>query len=106
MVNSRPVAYLFVGQGWANILFTGVSNMDGLKKWAVNAIFPAYEFTASAKSISDENLTKVIIELRKTDLTNLTSSMIVHRLAVKKGLFNSVQSIVDSATKSTAKKTQ
>ncbi|KAE8447503.1 hypothetical protein EG329_010633 [Mollisiaceae sp. DMI_Dod_QoI] len=91
-------------KGGTNILFTGVANMEGLKSWAGNATFPAHDFTAGAQSINDPNFDQVVTQLRKTDPKTLTSDMVVHRLAVKKGMFGSIQSKVDSTANSTAKK--
>ena len=46
----------------------------------------------------------VVTKLRKTDSKALTSDMAVHRFAVKKGMFGTVQSTADSAANSAAKK--
>jgi len=91
-------------KGGTSVLFTGVSNLEGLKKWAGDATFPAHDFTAGAQSINDVNIDKVVAELRKADSKALTSNMVVHRFGVKKGLFGTIQSTVDSAAKSAAKK--
>ena len=87
-----------------NVLFVGVSNLEGLKLWAGTATFPAYDFTSGAQSVNDENVDNVVNKLRKTDSKALTSSMVVHRFTVKKGMFGTVQSTVDSAANSAAKK--
>lgn len=93
-----------LAKGGTNILFAGVSNLEGLKIWAGDATFPAHDFTAGAHSVNDENIDKVVTKLRKTDSKALTSDMGVHRFAVKKGIFGTVQSTVDSAANSAAKK--
>jgi hypothetical protein len=91
-------------KGGTNILFAAVSNLEGLKLWAGSATFPAYDFTAGAHSVNDENVDMVVTKLRKTDSKALTSDMAVHRFAVKKGMFGTVQSTVGSAANSAAKK--
>ncbi|KAI9775780.1 MAG: hypothetical protein M1839_000908 [Geoglossum umbratile] len=91
-------------KGGTNILFAAVSNLEGLKQWASNATFPAHDFTAGAHSINGENVGNLVTELRKTDSKILTSDMVVHRFAVKKGMFKTTQSTVDSAANSAAKK--
>ena len=91
-------------KGGTNILFAGVSNLEGLKKWGENATFPAHYFTAGAQSVNDANIHRIVTELRKTDPKALTSNMVVHRLSVKKGTFRTIQKTVDSTTTSVAKK--
>jgi hypothetical protein len=91
-------------KGGTNILFAGVSNLEGLKVWAGNATFPAHDFTAGAHSVNDANIGKVVTELRKAGSKTLTSDMVVHRFAVKKGIFGTIQKTVDSAANSAAKK--
>jgi hypothetical protein len=91
-------------KGGTNILFAAVSNLEGLKVWARNAIFPAHDFTAGAHSVNSENVENLVTKLRRTDSKALTSDMVAHRFAVKRGIFSAVQSAVDSAANSTAKK--
>lgn len=91
-------------KGGTSVLFAAVSNLEGLKTWAKDATFPAHDFTAGAQSFNDENISKLVTQLRKTDSKAVSSNMVVHRFAVKKGLFRSVQSTVDSAADSAAKK--
>jgi hypothetical protein len=91
-------------KGGTNILFAAVSNLEGLKLWAGNATFPAHDFTAGAHSINDENVDNLVAKLRRIDSKVLTSDMVVHRFTVKKGMFGTVQSTVDSAANSAAKK--
>jgi hypothetical protein len=91
-------------KGGTNILFAAVSNLEGLKEWASNATFPAHDLTAGAHSVNGENVDNLVTKLRKTDSKILTSDMVVHRFAVKKGMFRSTQSTVDSAANSAAKK--
>jgi hypothetical protein len=91
-------------KGGTNILFTAVSNLEGLKLWAGNATFPAPDNTAGGHSVNDENINMVVTKLRRTDSTALTSNMVVHRFAVKKRMFGTVHSTVDSAANSAAKK--
>jgi hypothetical protein len=90
-------------KGGTNILFAAVSNLEGLKLWAANATFPAHDFTAGAHSVNDETVDNLVTKLRRTDSKDLTSDMVVHRLAVKKGMFGTVQSTVDSKANSAAK---
>jgi hypothetical protein len=91
-------------KGGTNILFAGVSNLEGLKKWGENATFPAHDFTTGAQSVNDSSIDGVVTELRKTDSKALTSNMVVHRFGVKKGTFGTIQKTVDSAATSAAKK--
>jgi hypothetical protein len=91
-------------KGGTNILFTGVSNLEGLKLWAGNATFPSPGNTAGALSVSDENIGMVVTKLQRTDSKAPTSNMVVHRFAVKKSMFGTVQSSVNSAANSAAKK--
>jgi hypothetical protein len=90
-------------KGGTNILFAAVSNLEGLKLWAGNATFPADDFTAGAHSVNDGNAGNLVTKLRRADSKVLTSDMVVHRFAVKKGMFGTVQSTVDSAANSVAK---
>ncbi|KAF8855606.1 hypothetical protein BDZ45DRAFT_804902 [Acephala macrosclerotiorum] len=91
-------------KGGTNLLFTGVSNMIGLKEWAGNATFPVHDFTAGAPSHNDGDFSRVVTEIRKTEAKPLTSDVLIHRMTVKKGIFGSVQSKVDSAANSAAEK--
>jgi hypothetical protein len=91
-------------KGGTNILFAAVSNLEDLKLWAGNATFPAHDFTAGAHSVNDENVDNLVTKLRRTDSKILTSDMAVHRFVVKKGMFGTVQSTVDSAANSAVKK--
>jgi hypothetical protein len=91
-------------KGGTNIHFAGVGNLEGLKKWGANATFPAHDFTAGAQSFNDATVGGVVMNLRKTDHTALTSDNVVHRFEVKKGLFKTIQKTVDSAATSAAKK--
>ncbi|KAH8746487.1 hypothetical protein F5882DRAFT_493200, partial [Hyaloscypha sp. PMI_1271] len=91
-------------KGGTNIHFAGVGNLEGLKKWGANATFPAHDFTAGAQSFNDATVGGVVMNLRKTYHTALTSDNVVHRFGVKKGLFKTIQKTVDSAATSAAKK--
>jgi hypothetical protein len=93
-----------LAKGGTNILFAAVSNLEGLKLWAGNATFPAHDFTAGAHSVNDVNVDNLVNQLRNTDARVLTSEMAVHRFPVRKGTFGTVQSTVDSAANSAAKK--
>jgi len=91
-------------KGGTNVLFAAVSNMEGLKQWSDSSIFPAYDFASAALSFNNESFDQLVTTLRDSETQPTTSDMAVHRVAVKKGIFGSVQSTVESATHPTAKK--
>jgi hypothetical protein len=91
-------------KGGTNVLFAAVSNMEGLKQWASNSIFPAYDFTSAALSFNNENFDQLVATLRESETRPTTSDMTVHRVAIKRDMFGTVQSTMESATHSTAKK--
>jgi hypothetical protein len=92
-------------KGGTNILFVSVTNLDALKVWADRSTFPAHDFTHHPEhSIASGNVDGLVIALRRTDPLNLAYDMTPHRFPVQKGTFGTIQSTVDSAAKSAAKK--
>lgn len=87
-----------------NILFSAVQDLASLNTWAQKMTFPAHDFTAGPHSINDQNVKSVIAALRKTDPKALTSDMVIHRFPVKKGLFKSLPSSVNSSAEAAAKR--
>lgn len=91
-------------KGGTNLLFTGVSNMEGLKTWTGKATFPAHDLASGAQSHNTGLFTGVVTELRKEEEKPLTNDIVIHRSDVKKGIFGSVQSKVASTATSAATK--
>lgn len=87
-----------------NILFAAVQDLQALNAWTEKMTFPAHDFTAGAHSVNDQNAKMVIAALKKTDPKALPSDMVTHRFPVKKAIFKSLPSSVDSAAKATAKR--
>ena len=65
--------------------------------------FPVHD-AAGGNSINDPKAKVVVAALKKADPKTLTSDMITHSFPVKKSLFRSLPSSVDSAAKATAKR--
>ncbi|KAH7356021.1 hypothetical protein BKA66DRAFT_256362 [Pyrenochaeta sp. MPI-SDFR-AT-0127] len=87
-----------------NILFSAVQDLPSLNGWAQKMTFPAHDFATGTQSVNDQNAKMVVSALRKTDPKALTSDMVTHRFPVKKALFKSLPSSVNSAAEAAAKR--